>query len=123
MRSSGPIRPGARFESWLATLQAHRLDPASLRPASADASFRRYLRIAAADGSSRIVMDAPPPQEDVRPFVQIAALIEQAGLNAPRVLAQDVAHGFLLLTDLGTRPTWPSSSRPWPVTGCRVPMR
>ena len=49
-------------------------------------------------------MDAPPPQEDVRPFVHVAHLIEQAGLNAPRVLAQDVEHGFLLLTDLGSRP-------------------
>ena len=98
-----PVRRAA-FDAWLATLAPHRLDPASLRPASADASFRRYLRIDAAGGPTRIVMDAPPPQEDVRPFVQVAALIEQAGLNAPRVLAQDPAHGFLLLTDLGTRP-------------------
>ena len=94
----------AAFERWLATLAAHRLDAASLRPASADASFRRYLRVDGADGQCRIVMDAPPPQEDVRPFVQVAGLIEQAGLNAPRVLAQDVDHGFLLLTDLGTEP-------------------
>ncbi len=93
----------AAFERWLGTLAAHGLEPASLRQASADASFRRYLRI---DGAGRtwIVMDAPPPQEDVRPFVQVARLIEQAGLNAPRVLAQDVEHGFLLLTDLGSRP-------------------
>jgi aminoglycoside/choline kinase family phosphotransferase len=48
-------------------------------------------------------MDAPPPQEDVRPFVRIARLIEQAGLPAPRVLACDEAQGFLLLTDLGER--------------------
>ena len=99
----------AAFERWLATLAAHRLAPESLRPASADASFRRYLRIdgggtAASKAGSLIVMDAPPPQEDVRPFMQVAQLIEQAGLNAPRVLAQDVAHGFLLLTDLGSQP-------------------
>ena len=97
----------AAFERWLATLAAHRLAPESLRPASADASVRRYLRIDGGGGGttgSLIVMDAPPPQEDVRPFVQVAQLIEQAGLNAPRVLAQDVAHGFLLLTDLGSRP-------------------
>ena len=94
----------AAFERWLATLAAHRLDAASLRPASADASFRRYLRVDGADGQCLIVMDAPPTQEDVRPFVQVAGLIEQAGLNAPRVLAQDVDHGFLLLTDLGTEP-------------------
>ncbi|MBS1162260.1 MAG: aminoglycoside phosphotransferase, partial [Burkholderiaceae bacterium] len=46
-------------------------------------------------------MDAPPPQEDTRPFVRVAALLHEAGLNAPRVLAQDLQHGFLLLTDLG----------------------
>jgi N-acetylmuramate 1-kinase len=97
-----PARRDA-FERWLATLVEHQLDPASLRPASADASFRRYLRIDAADRSF-VVMDAPPPQEDVRPFILVAHLIERAGLNAPRVLAQDADHGFLLLTDLGTRP-------------------
>ncbi len=91
------------FEQWLATLAAYRLDPHSLRLASADASFRRYLRIDAAD-ASLIVMDAPPPQEDVRPFVHVAGLIAQAGLNAPHVLAQDADNGFLLLSDLGTRP-------------------
>ncbi len=91
------------FHRWFATLAEHRLDPASLRLASADASFRRYLRVDGAEGC-RIVMDAPPPQEDVRPFVQVARLIEKAGLNAPRVLAQDTVHGFLLLTDLGSQP-------------------
>jgi len=73
-----------------------------LEPASADASFRRYFRIRLADrGESRIVMDAPPRQEDCRPFIQVAALLRQAGLNAPAVLAQDLEQGFLLLTDLG----------------------
>ena len=52
---------------------------------------------------SFIVMDAPPPQEDVRPFITIASLIQGTGLNAPRVLEQDVQHGFLLLTDLGSQ--------------------
>ena len=67
-------------------------------------------------------MDAPPPGT-MRPFVQIAALIEQAGLNAPRVLAQDVARGFLLLTDLGTRlPGRAERGRPCASAGCgRVP--
>ena len=74
-----------------------------LEPASADASFRRYFRISVAGhGESRIVMDAPPLQEDCRPFIQVAALLRQAGLNAPAVLAQDLEQGFLLLTDLGT---------------------
>jgi len=74
-----------------------------LEPASTDASFRRYFRITLAGrGESRIVMDAPPGQEDCRPFIQIATLLRQAGLNAPDVLAQDLERGFLLLTDLGT---------------------
>jgi len=90
------------FTQWLAGLTRHGLAPASLRPASADASFRRYFRI---DGADRtfIVMDAPPPQEDVRPFVAVAGQLQAAGLNAPRVLEQDTAHGFLLLTDLGSQ--------------------
>ncbi len=95
----------AAFHRWLTPLvQAHGLQPQTLAPASADASFRRYLRIASADGSTRIVMDAPPPQEDVRPFVDVAARIAAAGLPAPRVQAADVDHGFLLLDDLGNRP-------------------
>jgi len=91
------------FDAWLAPLAVeHRLNPTTLAPASADASFRRYLRVAG-DAGSLIVMDAPPPQEDVRPFVAIARRIEQAGLHAPRVLAADEGHGFLLLSDLGSR--------------------
>ena len=90
------------FEHWLAPLAAtHALDVASLAPASADASFRRYLRLRGAAGTC-IVMDAPPPQEDVRPFVEIARRIDRAGLHAPHVLAVDEAHGFLLLSDLGS---------------------
>lgn len=73
-----------------------------LQPASADASFRRYFRIATTNGS-RIVMDAPPPHEDCRPFVRIAGLLREAGVHAPEVLAQDLEQGFLLLTDLGTQ--------------------
>lgn len=93
----------AAFERWLAPLAAtHGLARASLRPASADASFRRYLRIDAASGPSRVVMDAPPPQEDVRPFLDVAARITEAGLHGPQVLAADAEHGFVLLSDLGT---------------------
>jgi aminoglycoside/choline kinase family phosphotransferase len=68
---SDPRREAA-FHAWLAAIAPrHGLQPASLRLASADASFRRYLRLDAADGS-RIVMDAPPEQEDCRPFVKVA---------------------------------------------------
>lgn len=71
-----------------------------LQPASADASFRRYFRTRH-EGESFIIMDAPPDKEDSHPFVQIAQLMHQAGLNAPRVLASDLENGFLLLTDMG----------------------
>ena len=73
----------------------------TLAPASADASFRRYFRVTT-DTGTRIVMDAPPAHEDCRPFIQVAALLARAGLNAPEILAQDLACGFLLLSDLGT---------------------
>lgn len=88
------------LDAWLRTA----LDGRSFRlePASADASFRRYFRVFIDDGT-RIAMDAPPEREDSRPFVRVAALLHEAGLNAPEVLAHDLARGFLLLTDLGTR--------------------
>jgi hypothetical protein len=72
-----------------------------LTTASADASFRRYFRLTFADGRTLIAMDAPPPQEDCRPFVQVAEVFGEAGLNVPKVLHQNIEQGFLLLTDLG----------------------
>ena len=99
---------GRLFQTWLGPITARfGLLPISLRPASADASFRRYFRIdGVSDGQpcSYIIMDAPPPQEDVRPFVHVAGLIQNAGLNGPQVLDQDTEQGFLLLTDLGHTP-------------------
>jgi len=74
-----------------------------LAPASADASFRRYFRARMADGRSYVAMDAPPDKEDCRPFVHVAKLLRDAGVHAPEVHAQDLAQGFLLLSDLGTR--------------------
>ena len=73
-----------------------------LESASEDASFRRYWRARLADGRSYVVMDAPPDKEDCRPFVHVAGLLRAAGVNAPEILAQDLASGFLLLGDLGT---------------------
>jgi len=88
-----------RIQVWLESLfpgQAVRL-----APASADASFRRYFRAVLSNGDHYIVMDAPPQYEDCRPFIKVAALFGAAGANTPEVLAQDLAQGFLLLTDLG----------------------
>ena len=96
----------ALLAEWLAN--ALHSDAFTLAPASEDASFRRYFRVrlpaphAIAPGAvTLIAMDAPPPAENCRPFVHVAALMGEAGINVPRVLAQDIARGFLLLTDLG----------------------
>ena len=75
--------------------------PVDLAPASADASFRRYFRAILPDGTTRIVMDAPPEHEDCRPFLKIAELLRDAGVHAPAVHAENLEHGFLLLSDLG----------------------
>ena len=96
-----PARQAA-FAAWLSSVAvAHGLVPDSLRMASADASFRRYLRLDTVQGESRIVMDAPPDKENSEPFVRIAGLMQAAGLNAPEVLDWHEAHGFMLLSDLG----------------------
>ena len=99
--STSPDPRQALIEAWLRSLPpelALRLD--TLRPASSDASFRRYFRLEAGDGTA-IVMDAPPPHEDVRPFLHAGGLLREAGLNVPAVLAQAPEQGLLLLSDLG----------------------
>jgi len=106
--------PDARLplvQAWLAQLPEPRgLQLASLRAASSDASFRRYFRIdgaadsagnAASPRASYIVMDAPPDKEDCGPFVQVAQLLADQGVSTPRILAQDLGQGLLLLTDFG----------------------
>ena len=94
----------ARFESvtsWLQTQAGQfSIDLGSIAPASSDASFRRYFRVHTSS-DTLVVMDAPPPQEDCRPFVDIDQRLLKAGLNVPRILAQDIERGFLLLSDLG----------------------
>lgn len=74
----------------------------TLEPASSDASFRRYFRVTLSDGSTRIVMDAPPDKEDTAPFVRIDQAFAQAGLHVPAIHAQEPFRGFLLLEDLGS---------------------
>jgi N-acetylmuramate 1-kinase len=99
----GDPQRNSAFEAWLGRIApAHALDPASVRLASADASFRRYLRVDAAQGSL-VVMDAPPDKEDCKPFVKVARLMQDAGLLVPRVLEWDEPQGFMLLDDLGTQ--------------------
>ena len=73
---------------------------ASERLLAGDASFRKYFRLTRG-GNTIVVMDAPPPQEDVQPFVRIGRHLTHLGLSAPDILAEDPAHGFLLLEDLG----------------------
>jgi aminoglycoside/choline kinase family phosphotransferase len=91
------------LQNWAASQLG--VDALAIAPASADASFRRYFRVSLNQGDAKgrdyIVMDAPPAHEDCRPFVAIARLFGDAGVHVPQVLAQDLAQGFLLLTDLG----------------------
>lgn len=77
-------------------LRAHGVDPAAAVALAADASFRSYFRTPAG-----VLMDAPPPREDVRPFVRVARHLAGIGLSAPEILAADPERGFLLLEDLG----------------------
>ena len=97
----------AALRQWLGGLDtALGLDVDTLRIASADASFRRYFRL---DGRSSesgahttmVAMDAPPPQEDTRPFLQVQSLMAQTGLRVPAVMASDPDTGFILLEDFG----------------------
>ena len=91
------------LHAWLRPLLANEgVDHYQLTPASEDASFRRYFRITTPRGT-RIVMDAPVLHEDCRPFIKVAGLMGEAGVLAPKILAADLAQGFLLLTDLGVK--------------------
>ncbi|MFP4603193.1 MAG: aminoglycoside phosphotransferase family protein [Halochromatium sp.] len=90
----------ALLAHWLARELGEDVGP--LVPASADASFRRYWRFAYR-GRTLIAVDAPPEHEDSRRFVRLARAFRHAGLNAPEVLAEDLARGFLIVSDLGTR--------------------
>jgi N-acetylmuramate 1-kinase len=96
----GDVRRAA-LEAWLG--RELRGAGFTLTPASEDASFRRYFRATLGDGRTFIAMDAPPDKEDSRPFVRIARMLTEAGVHAPQVIGQDLAQGFLLLSDLGTR--------------------
>lgn len=94
---AAPMIPPASAPEFLA---AHGWAGAEIRPLAGDASFRRYFRIL--DGERRaVLMDAPPPHEDPRPFIAAAEWLVQAGLSAPRILARDLDQGLLLIDDFG----------------------
>jgi N-acetylmuramate 1-kinase len=101
MNDSGAQDPRlSELKRWIAADLG--FDRATVAPASADASFRRYFRIVR-DGESFIAMDAPPARESVGPYLRVAALLAGIGLNVPRVLACDADRGLVLLSDLGSR--------------------
>ncbi|RMQ46287.1 hypothetical protein ALQ04_00719 [Pseudomonas cichorii] len=90
----------AQLPALFAEQQWGAVPPATLTAASSDASFRRYFRWEGGD-KTFIVMDAPPPQENCKPFVDIAHLLASSGINVPKIYAEDLTQGFLLLNDLG----------------------
>lgn len=113
-QGAGGDATDSRFEAlcaWLADVLPAPMN--GIAPASNDASFRRYFRLELADTiavpdqaarvSTLIAMDAPPPREDCRPYVETAKLLAAAGVHAPAVLAMNLERGFLLLSDLGSR--------------------
>ncbi len=97
-----------RFQMMLNWLQSLPIlqdcDVSNPEPASADASFRRYFRIEAQGNAGKhnyIIMDAPVEHEDCQPFIRVSNQLVNMGLNVPKVLAQNLEQGFLLLSDLG----------------------
>ena len=99
--SQAPDLRKRALDAWVSECMGSSL---SGEPASADASFRRYFRYQR-DGESWVAMDAPPEQEDCRPFLDVAQRLASAGLHVPKIVHQDLEQGFLLLTDMGTT-TW-----------------
>lgn len=104
--TSTPDQRLAQLTTWLGTLGLVQVD--TRRPASSDASFRRYFRLdvepalRAKLGDTLIAMDAPPERENVPAFLHVQGLLLESGVTVPAIVAQDVPNGFLLLSDLGT---------------------
>ncbi len=87
-----------QLERWLAGVFDN--EAFEIAVASADASFRRYFRVTHR-GQTSIAMDAPPDKEDMEPYIRVAGMLVDVGVNAPRILHRDSAQGFLLNSDLG----------------------
>ena len=73
---------------------------ARVEPLAGDASFRRYFRVIG-EARQAVLMDAPPPHEDPRPFIAVAEWLASIGLTAPEIIGRDLDRGLLLLGDLG----------------------
>ncbi|WP_239805810.1 aminoglycoside phosphotransferase family protein [Croceicoccus hydrothermalis] len=97
-QSASPVPPRI-----LAFLDNAGWGDAHVEPLPGDASFRRYYRARRSGGESAMLMDAPPPNEDPRPFLDAAEYLTRHGFRAPGVLAQDAARGLVLLEDFGDR--------------------
>lgn len=95
---ASPMIPPAAAAEFLA---ANGWGGARIDPLAGDASFRRYFRVVHDDGRCAVLMDAPPPHEDPRPFVAVAEWLGAIGLSAPEILARDLTRGLLLLGDFG----------------------
>ncbi len=92
--------PPAGLNDFLAT---HGWAGAQVTPVAGDASFRRYFRIDCAARGKAILMDAPPPHEDPRPFIHIAQYLNGYQFRAPEIFGTDLTRGFVLLEDFGDR--------------------
>ena len=95
---ASPMIPPAHAPDFLA---ASGWEGAEILPLAGDASFRRYFRIVHGERSA-VLMDAPPPHEDPRPFIAVAEWLVGTGLSAPEILARDLEKGLLLLGDFGS---------------------
>jgi len=95
--TSAPMQPPAYAAEFLASCD---WAGAQILPLAGDASFRRYFRVVK-DGRSAVLMDAPPPHEDPKPFIAVAEWLVARGLSAPEILARDLDRGMLLLGDFG----------------------
>ena len=84
-----------------AFLARHGWGGARIAPLAGDASFRRYFRVHADDGSTAVLMDAPPEKEDSRPFLAIGRQLHDMGFSAPQALATELDIGLVLLEDFG----------------------
>ena len=95
---ASPMNPPESADDFLATCG---WAGARIEPLAGDASFRRYFRVLRDDGHQAVLMDAPPPHEDPRPFISVAEWLVSVGLSAPEILARDLERGLLLLGDFG----------------------